>query len=464
MEHIDNFESGMELRTQRMIEAAMKIVSRSSPNLQKWITCDALGRKFYAARPDQDHNKKETENAVASDDRSATGELEPNQKAHINTVGNGKCIAGDNNPSSYSSNDKSLDVEEEEVILFRPLTRYNSAPSYSYPSSTLYEKVPPKDKDDQGLTPEDCLHCPAPILMSQNPSQSDPRGFHGDTANKSFRQQEASMKEPSNAHTISAGPPSLSSWVLDRNMGTNGGSEQRLQPIDETASSYLAALSISKTENSVNESLYFPPTSASMPSAPSLPDNAAWFTGIQSTFPAPLLPNNPPTISGHEYWSSASTYVTPGFVSGFQVNSNGFQQSERISSSEWLCRYRENDTHEHFNNHMVQPTHLNVVGNHENSFHHDTYRLNNFNQYGQWGNPIPYHYTYMEPPLQPVLPYTFGAAEHSSTNLFNNVQRPSPYGCSGAVTKQLRNEPQLLLEYLKEKEWRLQRDPTYMGN
>ncbi|MED6206656.1 hypothetical protein PIB30_028899 [Stylosanthes scabra] len=435
----------MELRTKRMIEAAMKIVSRSSPNLQKWIIFDALGRKFYVARPDQDHKKKETENAVASDERSATGELEPNQKTHINTEGNGKCIAGDNNPSSYSSNDKSVDVEEEEVILFRPLTRYNSAPSYSYPSISLYEKVPPKDKDDQGLTPEDCLHCPAPVLMSQNPSQSDPRGFHGNTANKSFRQQEASIKEPSNAHTISAGPPSLSSWVLDRNMGTNGGSEQRLQPIDERASSYLDALSISKTENSVHESLYFPPTSASIPSAP-------------------LLPNNPPTISGHEYWSSASTYVTPGFVSGFQVYSNGFQQSERNSSSEWLHRYRENHTHEHFNNHMVQPTHLNDLGNHENSFHHDTYRLNNFNQYGQWGNPIPYHYTYMEPPLQPVFSYTFGAAEHSTSSQFNNFQRPSPYGCSGAVTEQLRNEPQILLEYLKEKEWRLQRDPTYMGN
>ncbi|TKY59250.1 SMG7L protein [Spatholobus suberectus] len=299
-------------------------------------------------------------------------------------------------------------------------------------------------------------------------------GFHGDIMssriNKSFKLQEPSMKE-SNAHTfseglISAGHPSLNAWVLDR----GGLSTNRLQPIEELASSYLADLSINRTQNSVMTSVHefpnFPSSSATytapVPSAPLLPDNAPWYTDVivQSTMSAPLLPDNPSPING--YSDLSSTYGPLGSDNtSFPSYSNGYQPPGRITSSEWLRWYRENPTPERINNYM-QPTHLNAPGNHENFLHHDTYR---FNQFDQWGNPLsPNQYTYMKPPapppLQPSYPYAFGAGEHL-TSLLHNFERPSPYGC-GSVTEQ-RNESLPLLEYLKEKEWRLQQDPTLRG-
>ncbi|RDY08080.1 Protein SMG7L [Mucuna pruriens] len=476
-EHIDDFESGTELRAQRMSEAAMKIANRSN-NLQKWIIFDELGRKFYSARSDENHEKKETDN-LESTDKGTRGD-DPNQKIHKDTGEEAKCDTRDN-PSNASTDEKPSVAEEEEVILFRPLARYNSAPSYALVSSDEHMSSP-KDKDDKILPSNDGLRRTTSLLMAQNPFQSDPWGFQGDIMNsrinKSSKLQEPSIKE-ANAHTFSEGPisaghPSLSAWVLDR----GGLSTNRLQPIEELASSYLADLSIKKTQtsvpNSVNEFPNFPSSSATytapVPSAPLLPDNAPWYTDVieQSTIPAPLLPHNPSPING--YSALSSIYGPLGYDNtSFPSYSNGYPPPGRITSSEWLHWYRENPPPERVNNHM-QPTHLNVPGNHENFLYHDTYR---FNQFDQWGNPLsPNQYTYMKPPgpppLQPGYPYAFGAGGEHLTSLFHNFQRPSPFGC-GSVTEQ-RSESLPLLEYLKEKEWRLQqqdptlRGPTFMGN
>ncbi|XP_061341576.1 nonsense-mediated mRNA decay factor SMG7-like isoform X2 [Gastrolobium bilobum] len=486
-EHSDNSESGIELRTERILEAGMKIASRSN-DLQKWITYDKLEKKFYVARSNEDHGKKETEN-VESNGNSTRGE-EQNQQISKNPGEHGKWMREDN-PSSSSTNGKSFAVEEEEVILFRPLTRYNSAPSY--PSISTNERMSPKDKDDQSLMSDDCLRRASSLLMEQNPAQtqSDPWEFHANTldfrSDKTFKQQEPSTKE-SNSHTffeapISAGPPSLNAWVLgrgslsnNRNNGTNGLiSEHRLQPIEEIASSSLEGLSINKTENSVissvDKSSNFSPSSATysvpVPSAPLLPDNAAWFTNVPPSFSAPLFPDNSTPVSGYSDWSS--TQGQREYDPSFPVFSSGYPPPGRMTSSEWLRWYRENYKPEWTNNHM-QPTHLNTPapGNHENFLYHDTYRFNHFDR---WGNPLSSNqYIYVEPPgpppLQPGFLSAFGAGEHKAS-LLNNFQRPSPY-VHGAVTD-MRNEPQSLLEYLKEKEWRLQRDPnlrgpTFMGN
>ncbi|KAJ1381876.1 Tetratricopeptide-like helical domain superfamily [Sesbania bispinosa] len=481
-EHIDNYESGIDLRAERIREAAMKIASGSN-NLQKWITCDKLGKKFKVARSDEDHGKKKTEN-VQSNGNSTRGE-EPNLQTNKDTGEHGKKMTQDNTNSS-STNGKSIAVEEEEVILFRPLTRYNSAPSH--PSISTDEQISPKDNDDQSLPSDDCLRRATSLLMAQNPAQtqSNPWEFHGNILNfrsdKSFKQQEPSTKE-SNAHTfseapISAGPPSLSAWVLDRgslsnnrNNGTRGLGEHRMQPIEETASSSLAGLSINKTENpvisSVDESSNFYSSSATysipVPSAPLLPDNAAWFTDVQSSLSAPKLPDNSSPISAYSDWSS--TYGPHGYDPRFPAFFSAYPPPGRMTSSEWLRWYRENHKSERSN--YMQPTHLNTPDprNLEDFLYHDTYR---FNQFDRWGNALsPNQYTYMESPGPPPLqPGFLGAGEHKA-NLFNNFQRPSPYGC-GAVTE-LRNEPQSLLEFLKEKEWQLQRDPnlrgsTFMGN
>ncbi|XP_028190321.1 protein SMG7L-like isoform X3 [Glycine soja] len=464
-EHINNFESGTELRAQRMSEAAMRIANRSN-NLQKWIICDELERKFYSARSDENHEKKETGN-VESTDKWTSGD-DPNQKTRKDNGEDGKCDTRDN-PSSSSTNGKPSAVEEEEVILFRPLARYNSAPLYALFSP--HEQISsPKDKDDKVLPSDDCLRRTTSLPMAQNPFQIDPWGFQGDITNsrmnKSFQLLEPSMKE-SNAHTFSEGPisaghPSLNAWALDTN---------RLHPIEELASSYLADLSIDRTQNAVissaDEFPNFPSSSATytvpVPSAPLLPDNVPWYTDVivQSTVSAPSLPENPSPINS--YSALSSTYGPLGYDTSFPSYSNGYAPPPgRITSSEWLRWYRGNPTPERVNYNM-QPTHLNVHGNHENFLHLDTYR---FNQFDQWGNPSsPNQYTYVKPPGPPPLlpgyyPYAFGAGEHI-TNHFHNFQRPSPYGC-GSVTEQ-RNEPLPLLEYLKEREWRLQQDPSLRG-
>ncbi|RDX62394.1 Protein SMG7L, partial [Mucuna pruriens] len=484
-EHRDNFESGIELRTERIREAAIKIASRSN-NWQKWITCDKLGDKFYVARSDEDHDKKETEN-VESNSNSTKLE-EPNQKSNKDTGEHGKWTKEDN-PSSSSTNGKSSVVEEEEVILFRPLTRYNSAPSP--PSISTDKLMSPKNKDNQSVLSDDCLHRASSLLMAQNPAQtqSDPWEFQGRVldfrSDKSFKQQEPSTKE-SNAHTfseapISSGPPSLNAWVLgrgslshNRNNGTNGLSEPRLQPIEEIASSSLESLSINKAENSVTSSVdkssnFHYSSSATyslpVPSAPFLPDNAAWITDAQSSLSSPLFPDNTVLKSGYSDWTS--TYGPHGYDPRFPVLSSGYPQPGRMTSSEWLRWYRENYKPERANNY-IQPTHLNTPGpgNHVNFLYHDTYK---FDQFDRWNNPLSSNqYTYMEPPGPPPLQPSFLSAfgEHKGS-VYNNFQRPSPYGC-GALTD-LRNEPQSLLECLKEKEWRLQPDPnvrgpTFMGN
>ncbi|XP_027345289.1 protein SMG7L-like isoform X2 [Abrus precatorius] len=473
-EYIDNFENGTELRTHRINEAALKIATRSN-NFQKWITCDELGRKFYAAMSEEDHDKKETKNMESIDIRERGDD--PNQKTQKDTGEDRKCGTRDNPSSSSTKEKSSLVEEEEEVILFRPLARYNSAPSNAFIS--FDEQISsPKDENDKISPSDDCLRRTTSLLTAQNPLQSDPWEFHGAMVNprinKSFKLNEPSMKE-SNAHTfseglISAGPPSLNAWVLER----GGSSTNRLQPIEEVASSYLADLSINRTQNSVISSVdefsnllsSSATYTAPIPSAPLLPDNAAWYTELQSSVSSPLFPDNPSPISAYSDWRS--TYEPLGYNTNFPPYSNGYSPSNRMSSLEWLHWYRENPTPErvNINNHMLQPTHLTVPRNHENFFCHDINTYNyRFNQYDQWGNPLsPNHYTYMKPPgttpLQPGYPYAFGVDEHM-TSLFNNFQRPRPYGC-GSVTEQ-RNEALPLLEYLKEKEWRLQQDPTLGG-
>ncbi|CAJ1961704.1 unnamed protein product [Sphenostylis stenocarpa] len=480
-EHIDNFESGIELRTERIREAAVKMASRSN-NWQKWITCDRLGNIFYVARSDEDHDKKETRKMESNS--NITELKEPNQQSDKGTGEHGEWMTEDNPSSSSTTIRKSYVVEEEEVILFRPLTRYNSAPSH--PTLSTVDQMSPKYKDNQSVQSDDCLRRASSLLMAQNPAQthSDPWEFHDSIldlkSDSSFKQQETSTKE-SDAHTfsealISAGPPSLNAWVLGRGSlsnnksnGTNGLSEHRLQPIEEIASSSLASLSINKSENSVTSSVdessnysLSATYSLPVPSAPLLPDNAAWFTNAQSSLSPPLFPDN----SG---WSS--TYGPHGYDPRFPVLSNGYPPPGRMTSSEWLRWYRENYKPERTNNYM-QPTHLNTPGpeNHVNFLYHDTY---SFDQLNRWSNsnsnPLSSNqYTYMEPPgpppLQPGFLSAFG--EHKGS-VYNNFQRPSPYGC-GALTD-LRNEPQSLLECLKEKEWRLQLDPnvrgpTFMGN
>ncbi|KEH36551.1 putative telomerase activating protein Est1 [Medicago truncatula] len=474
-EHRENFVSGVELRAERIKQAAMKIASRSN-TLQKWITYDEMGRKFCVARSNECHGKKKAELV-----ESSTRREEINQQTNKDTEEQCKRMTEDN-PRSAIINAKPSVVEEEEVILFRPLTRYNSAPLS--PSTSADEQISQEDRIDQSLPSDDCLRRATSLLMAQNPAQTqtDPWEYHGSSSkfgsDKAFKQQEPSTKESSNALSeggseapIAAGPPSLNAWVLDegslsnnRRNGTKGPIEHRLPPIQEIASSSLAGLSINKNENSVissvSESSNFNASSATyslpVPSAPLLPDNAAWFTDAQAqpSLPAPRFPETSSPISGYSDWSS--TYGPPGYDPRYQVFVNGYPPPGRMTSSEWLRWYRENHKPEKANNY-TQPTYMNTPApqNYDNPYR--------FDQFDRWGNPLSYNnqYTYIESPGPPPLqPGFLNAGEHKAS-LYSNCQRPVPFVCS-AVTE-MRNEPQSLLECLKEKEWRLQRDPNLRG-
>jgi hypothetical protein len=58
--------------------------------------------------------------------------------------------------------------------------------------------------------------------------------------------------------------------------------------------------------------------------------------------------------------------------------------------------------------------------------------------------------------MLPGFPPVHGTDDQRN-KFFYGYQRPNPYGCGGV------NEPEPLLQYLKEKEWLLQQDPTFRG-
>ncbi|XP_031391261.1 protein SMG7L [Punica granatum] len=316
---------------------------------------------------------------------------------------------------------KPVSLDEEEVILFKPLARHNSAPLYDCMNSKEHS-VDGEDTDEAIVHSDECLR-----------RTQTARVF------KPFKQPESA---------ISAGPPSLSAWVL--NGGSSGTSvENQLSPIEELASTSLANLSIttSTQENPIPKSVHEavithslapPPYSAPIPSAPLLPEDATWFTGTQPT-----------SHNGAQDRISGASYGNPGdFVNLAPHSPAGFLNlaypvTRGLSSSEWLRKFREINNLHPGNGYMWAPT--NPLGN----FHALAGP--------EWGNQVPLgsnQLVYLSPKPQ------------SHPELY---QGPIPYGCGGVVSDPVRDDQLSLLQYLNEKEWRLQQDPsmrgpTFLGN
>ncbi|XP_057512842.1 nonsense-mediated mRNA decay factor SMG7-like [Actinidia eriantha] len=257
-----------------------------------------------------------------------------------------------------------------------------------------------------------------------------------------------------------AGPPSLSAWVLSRESlntkkekGKKDFYKPGLSPIEEIASVSLPSLSISETGDSLIDSLPLP-YSTPMPSAPLLPDDAIWFNA------------NAKETNGILGASPLSSYTNLSPTHG-QL-SFGYQPVLGMSSSEWLYQYTNQNLDRASN--QVWPVHFYSPGRLGNYFYgHDGYR---FDLCDRWGNPLsPNRMVFLESSqLHSGSPLIYGAAvEERRERLFQNYQRPSPYGCGGAAATELRAEqPPPLLHYLKEKEMLLQqqsqlKSPTYMG-
>ncbi|GFZ03036.1 hypothetical protein Acr_15g0016440 [Actinidia rufa] len=344
-------------------------------------------------------------------------------------------------------NANSIAIEEEEVILFKPITRHNSAPLYA---SITDDEVHLEDANDQTTPSDESLCRAASLFVAQNKAQI------GNFRNKPFKLHEPLPKDTA---SYPAGPPSLSAWVLNRESlntekekGKKDFYKPGLSPIEEIASVSLPSLSISETGDSLIDSLPLP-YSAPMPSAPLLPDDAIWFNA------------NAKETNGILGASPLSSYANLSPTHG-QL-SFGYQPVLGMSSSEWLYQYTNQNLDRVSN--QVWPVHFYSPGRLGNYFYgHDGSR---FDLCDRWGNPLsPNRMVFLESPeLHSGSPLIYGADEERRERLFQNYQRPNPYGCGGAAATELRAEqPPPLLHYVKEKERLLQqpsqlKSPTYMG-
>ncbi|GKV00959.1 hypothetical protein SLEP1_g13568 [Rubroshorea leprosula] len=484
-EHRDSYyetESGKKCRSHRIIDAAKKIATRSNGS-HKWIAYDAPRRIFYMAEANVTSGREETENADPVKFNVKVEGLHHNSCVDSK----GEADIPSENLSNNTLNGKSDAVEEEEVILFKPLTRYNSAPLYT--STNGRDPASPKEKEDQTVPSDECLRRATSLLIAQNQAHGYPSDFHSDISNfrrgKTLKQQEPLVKDTTQQSfsegVISAGPPSFNAWVLNRVLNrvsysndrekVKSENRQSLSPIEEMASECLNGLSICETEDSVTCSKPEASTnyySSSVPSAPLLPDNASWFSGVQSSFSEAKNLGcinksenfyNAAQISGYSNWTANCQLdygpPIPGFMEKFPPFSG-------MTSSEWLRQYRESRNIERANSH-AWPGNYYPAGNPRN------FPSSPFGLFDQYGIPsVPNTMMYNEPPpLHPGFSHVYGMDEQRKEKLFHGYQRPSPFVC-GAVTE-LRDDPQPLLQYLKEKEWLRQQDPTlsnhrYMGN
>lgn len=453
LESVDNYNSRNECRFQRIVHASKTILGKSKSS-GKWISRDKVGRMLSnSEKTSKFPELGEVENAVSV----FSHEVEvPDEQTAI----------------SLENKEKSVPVEEEEVILFKPITRRNSAP--------LYISNPATDP----ASADEWLGRATSLSTAQTAEDAASFTFCSTTSNcgdnRSLKPNEPLFKDSTSHPT---GPPSLSAWVLskassssEREKGLNDFSRQKLSPIDEIASTSFPSLSINETKDSevttghlstiVHDS---PPYVAPMPSAPLLPDDASWSRGNS------LISSDYKNGAGHEAdgilgaapmsgYNSRSPVSPPiGFGSGLAGFVDGYPPLLGMSSSEWLYHYRNSQ---------------NMPGNHIShipfnaapgfgNFH--TNELSSFDLCDQWGNRLVSSplLCWGSPELYPSSSLAYGSEEQKREKFFVGYQRPFPYLCG--VGMELTPEQPPLLQYLKEKERQMQpgsqlRGPTFMGN
>lgn len=276
-------------------------------------------------------------------------------------------------------------VEEEEDIVFKPIIRHNSEP--------LKMKDQPKSEEAS----DECLRRASSLLVAQNEHR--------------LKSSSAMTTQSETPTTIAAGPPSLSSWVLNgerlSNERTKGKDAYRsvLKPIAEVASDELVrGLSLSTNHSSGSTSLVASPSSysAPSPSASLLPRNPVWL--INAAAPPP------------------STFVDSSGVNFSSYPSDFHQASSSFPS---LIDHSSPWSRPQSPNHAI----------------HDHYAAT---MYVEGGPPL----------FLPSSSLLHGLQDHP--------QRVKPY--APPVMTETRLEPRPLLQYLKEREWQLQQQPPFTGS
>ncbi|KAL5730415.1 hypothetical protein ACHQM5_003237 [Ranunculus cassubicifolius] len=427
------------VRICRIIAAAMKTVNKPIGS-QKWTSHEKALRKFNATESKELTGKRELVATEAGLDLKARELQEqapvPYDVREASSVSSGvkKLDRQESSPAGkkLDAQESSPVEEEEEVILFKPITRCNSEPfhlpvttSSQIPSEGILHRQLslelPKHEictDATSYSSKSTSPRNKPLWEEAIPEDSVMDSFSEPTESPRFRELSSML-----AGTPSpAGPPSLSAWVLNKDNFEIPVSKQ--QP--PSPSSHLTGLSIGKTEPSKQNSApaphvmhaplkssapapsYMPP----VPSAPLLPEDAPWFNG-NSSYPVPAYGNLVSTPNFEPY--------IPSYIDGY------IPYSAQANSTQWVHQYEVN---------VDQPRDM-VPPN--PTFLYPLRRLENL-------------------PFYPNL-VTVGEG-HKMERLYPAYPGPSPY----AAANNLRVEQQLLLKYLKEKERHLQQEAQLGGS
>ncbi|XP_021726463.1 protein SMG7L-like [Chenopodium quinoa] len=337
---------------------------------------------------------------------------------------------------SFSAIEAKSAVEEEEDIVFKPITRRNSEP---------IQKEPKTEASDE------CLRRASSLLVAQNRelfnSTSSSSNFFPSSSNQATQNEyHSSTINSISEGPIAAGPPSLSSWVLNgekkSNERTKGRDANRsiLDPIEEAVASdeLMRSLSLSTSDSSGPASPVScpPPCSTPTPPAPLLPSNAVWFINAAT--------HQPVNFSSHPPDGPQASPGLPCFID---------------NSSPW-SRPQDPKLVNHnlpwFPNHAMQDQY--TASRDFNSYHgsetssfglFDSWRCNN-----SWGSAGTMNVDGGPPLFLPSSSLLHGLQDHH--------QRANPYVSPGIADN--RPEPQPLLQYLKEREWQLQQNSPFIGS
>lgn len=473
LECMEDFENKNILRSRRMLHSARIIVDslNGSPN---WIFYDKVECKFYTGKT-RKFNQGGVELAVPNSCPEITEPYEQTARS----IEEEESLSGKSRDHP-SLNTHTATMEEEEVILFKPITRHNSAPLYI--SNAKNDQVSHEGKEIHTTIPAEFLRRATSLCIAQNPPENDSFSFCPITSDSEpsgpFKQQEPQLKDMT-GHP--PGPPSLDAWFLSRESsnteekGLKDFAKHKLSPIEEIASTSFSNISIDETKDSedalvqISASTPSSPYVAPLPSAPVLPDDAYWFRRNLSNFPElkPAGRNESDGILGAAptLGFPSHSVIAPqiGFRPGVLGLVDGYPPPLGMSSSEWLYHYRNSQNPESAKN-LISPAHFDAPA--YGSFH--TNDISTFELYDQWGNRFVSSPTVYSDNPRPYLnsSLVYGAEGQRRDKLFLGYQRSFPYVCGFGM--ELRTEQPPLLQYLKEREWQLQPDsqlkgPTFMG-
>ncbi|KAL3519776.1 hypothetical protein ACH5RR_017925 [Cinchona calisaya] len=456
--HWEWMESFNSKRSQRIFHAGMGFINRSSNNKQ-WIYFDTKGTKFYTLG-----SLKILGGREEIGESYSSLEVEPLEQKCRNVK-----VHTEDSPGESCQKSLPVPPEEEEVILFKPITRHNSAPLYKY--ITEKDHVSIEGVKEQTKSAEESLRRATSLSTGKNQLWSERSSLPSDATDMKYSKP---LKESA---TYPAGPPSLSAWVFDRDKASyepekenKNFNKNELSPIPEISFESLTGLSLDKMDpiagsdhaNAATKILSPPTYVAPVPSAPLLPDDVIWFTGNSPSFlETDSILGAPPgskvtdSILGappvSEYSSGSTPHVPLDCSSVLPGLVRGYPPLLGMSSSEWLYHYRNNHKPDQTST-LLWPVHVINGPGHFSSFHtNDISRLDIFNQ---WGNPLSFTPAFhMESPqLHPGSSLVYGMVEQQKDNLLG-YQRPSHFVC--AAVSDSKTEQQPLRQYLKEKEWQL---------